>query len=417
MKIIVAHEGKQHSLKTAEALYRENYLFCYITTVYDKPHSLTRLLKNILRGNIKKKCASRRNEQLPDVKIKQYCEFRGLLSLFLHRIPVLNKFAERFDKSLRNSFGIKVAKLAKRNAVDAVIMYDYNSNSCFEWLKEKAPNIKRILDVTIANRLFSYYTYHNDAKLFSDSKILVEEKDVDNAESMVRLREELKLAQYFFVGSSFVKSTLEFSNVKSECIYVIPYGVNVQLFNPKCNNHKTSVNKPLNLIYVGNVCYRKGIHHLLAVVSEFNGDEVDLNIVGSYSEKEDYYIRYKDKTNIHFLGFVTHDTLFEYYQNADIFVLPSLSEGFAQVCLEAMSCGLPVICTKNSGCNVVIKDYQNGFVIDCSNRDELNDKIEWFMHNRPLIPNMGEKARKTALNYTWENYFRKVVDAIKNIIK
>lgn len=50
MKVLVAHEGKQHSFKTAEALFSNDCLPQYITTVYDKPFSLTRFVKCLLRG-------------------------------------------------------------------------------------------------------------------------------------------------------------------------------------------------------------------------------------------------------------------------------------------------------------------------------------------------------------------------------
>ena len=93
------------------------------------------------------------------------------------------------------------------------------------------------------------------------------------------------------------------------------------------------------------------------------------------------YLNYKNCSNIHFRGFVTHDILAQYYKNADVFVLPSLSEGFAQVSLEAMSCGLPVLCTKNSGCNDAVNNYETGIVIEPSNRKQLQDAISWFLLN------------------------------------
>ena len=71
MDIIVAHEGKQHSFRTAEALLQKGYLFKYITTIYDKPFSLTRIVKYLLRGDAKKKCASHRDEALPDDMVLQ----------------------------------------------------------------------------------------------------------------------------------------------------------------------------------------------------------------------------------------------------------------------------------------------------------------------------------------------------------
>ena len=63
------------------------------------------------------------------------------------------------------------------------------------------------------------------------------------------------------------------------------------------------------MIFVGAVCYRKGIHHLLSVVSEYSKDEVILNIVGGFPQNSEYYIKYRDSDNIHFCGFVTHDVL------------------------------------------------------------------------------------------------------------
>ena len=65
---------------------------------------------------------------------------------------------------MHDSFGKEVAKLAIKNNVDAVIMYDTNANQCWKILKEKAPHIKRILDVTIGNRLYLEKIYREDEK-------------------------------------------------------------------------------------------------------------------------------------------------------------------------------------------------------------------------------------------------------------
>ena len=53
----------------------------------------------------------------------------------------------------------------------------------------------------------------------------------------------------------------------------------------------------------------------------------------------------------------------------------------AQVGIEAMVCGLPIICSENSGVNDLIKDGVNGFVIPCGNSKELKDKMQWFINN------------------------------------
>ena len=175
MKIIVAHEGKQHSFRTAEALLQKGYLYRYITTIYDKPYSLTRLVRHLLRGDTKKKCASHRTDALPDEKVLQFCEWKGLLRLFLSKIPALYKHFPHYYDLLHDSFGRQVAEYAIKNNVDAVIMYDTNANECWKILREKAPQIKRILDVSIASRVYTENVYKRDAEYYEDSKILDEE--------------------------------------------------------------------------------------------------------------------------------------------------------------------------------------------------------------------------------------------------
>jgi hypothetical protein len=79
MKIIVAHSGKQYSFQTANALNKYGRLYKYLTTVYDKPFSLTRLLISVLRGKNKRKALSRKNPNLKDNQVKsiyeQYTKF------------------------------------------------------------------------------------------------------------------------------------------------------------------------------------------------------------------------------------------------------------------------------------------------------------------------------------------------------
>lgn len=410
MKIIVAHEGKQHSFKTAEALHSNGYLFKYITTIYDKPYSLTRLVKNILKGNMKKKCASHRTDKLPDNLVLQYYESLALLRLLLSKIPFIYRYFPGFYDLLHDNFGREVAKYAIKHNVDAVVMYDTNANACFRILKEKAPYIKRVLDVTIANRLFTINTYLKDLELYNDSKILEEIEDYSRFEtSKERFQEELELTDIFLVGSVFVKNSLLYSGVEQKKIKILPYGVNLELFTPQ-KIYNTA--NPLKLIFVGSVCYRKGIHHLLSVVSHYSSEDVELDILGDFSTTSDYYKNYDRCKNIHFIGFVNHESLVKAYNEANVFVLPSLSEGFAQVSLEAMSCGLPIICTTNSGCNDAVIDYVNGFVIEPSNRNQLKEKIDWFINNKEKIKEMGQNARKKALNYSWDEYCKGLIKTI-----
>ena len=413
MKIIVAHEGKQHSFRTAEALLQKGYLFKYITTIYDKPHSLTRMVKWLLRGDAKKKCASHRTETLPDDMVVQYCEGIGLLRLFLSKIPFLYKYFPHYYDWLHDSFGKKVAEFAIKNNVDAVIMYDTNANECWKILKERAPQIKRIQDVSIANRLFMKENFIKDMEQTHDASIKEEQIYLWNENNCKRFLEEINDSQYFLIASNVVKRSMMFSGVKEEQMFMAPYGVDCSKFNFV---QKQPLKLPLKLVYVGQVTYRKGIHHLLKVMDRFSENDVELYLAGGYSETTPFVQEYKNRRNIHFLGFVTRDVLASLYQKSDVFVFPTLGEGYGMVILEALSCGVPCIVSDLAGGDDAIIEGYNGFKFKAGDDDDLYNKILWFMNHPEILPEMSLNSRKSVENQTWQSYYDCVVKAVEAIM-
>lgn len=410
MKIIVAHEGKQHSFRTAEALLQKGYLYKYITTIYDKPHSLTRMVKHLLRGDAKKKCASHRTDALPDEKVLQFCEWKGLLRLFLSKIPALYKHFPHYYDWLHDSFGRKVAEYAIRNNVDAVIMYDTNANECWKILKEKAPQIKRIQDVSIANRLFMKENFIKDIERTHDENIKVEQVELWDENNCKRYLEEIRDSEYFLIASNVVKRSMMFCGVREEHMFMAPYGVDFNKFNFV---QKQPLQKPLKLVYVGQVNYRKGIHHLLKVMDSFKEDDVELFLAGGYTETTPFYQQYKDRKNIHFLGFVTRDVLANLYQKCDVFVFPTLGEGYGLVILEALSCGVPCIVSDLAGGDDAIIEGYNGFKFEAGNDKDLRNKIQWFIDNPDNLPEYSLNSRKSVEKQTWQSYYDCVVKAIE----
>lgn len=412
MKIIVAHEGKQHSFRTAEALLQKGYLYKYITTIYDKPHSLTRVVKHLLRGDAKKKCASHRTDAIPDDIIVQYCEGKGLLRLFLSKIPFLYRHFPHYYDRLHDSFGRKVAEYAINNHVDAVIMYDTNANECWKILKKRAPHIKRILDVSIANRLFMKENFIKDMEQTHDQNIKEEQIELWNENNCKRYLEEINDSQYFLIASNVVKRSMIFSGVKEEQMFIAPYGVDCRKFD---FIQKQPLKLPLKLVYVGQVTYRKGIHHLLKVMDRFSDKDVELYLAGGYSEATPFVQEYKNRKNIHFLGFVTSDVLAALYQKSDVFVFPTLGEGYGMVVLEALSCGVPCIVSDLAGGDDAIIDGYNGFKFKAGDDNDLYEKIQCFMANPNKLLEYSMNSRKSVEKQTWQSYFNSVIQAIETI--
>lgn len=415
MKVLLVHPGKQHSFETAKALKDAGILHKYVTTVYDRPNSFTSKFKKLLKGKNLKKANTRNCSFLEDNDVIQIYELWGLFILLISKIPFLSKLYFHLNIALSNHFADKAAQIAIKEHVDAIIVYDGISRKGLEYIKKKAPQIVTIMDVSISMRPFMQTVFEKDMAEYHHSGFYKEEKYLNNKCYMRTIERELKYVDYFFAPSEIVIQSLIYCGVTKEKIIKVPYGVNISLF--KFNLKKIQKTNPLHLIFVGQLSYRKGIHHLLNVVSHFSPDEVQLSLAGSYNHNSLLVNNFLNKPNIHFLGFITRDILSQKLQEADVFVLPSLGEGMAMVILEAMGTGTPVIVSDMSGGNDAVKNKKNGIICKAGSEESLKESIQWYIKNKEKIPEMSIEAHKTALNYTWEHYHKTYGEQIINILK
>lgn len=166
-------------------------------------------------------------------------------------------------------------------------------NKCWQILKEKAPHIKRIMDVSIANRLFMKENFIHDMEQTGDKEIMNEQSDLWIPYFINRYLEEIQLSNYFLVASNMVKRSMMFSGVTEDQIFMAPYGVDSQKFN---YIPKHEIDKPLKLIYVGQISYRKGIHHLLKVIRTFPENSIEIFLAGDYNEKNPLFYNTRNIT-------------------------------------------------------------------------------------------------------------------------
>lgn len=413
-RIIVAHPQKQHSYHLAIALDRKKVLYKYITTVYNKEGSKTSVVKTILEKlnkNYGNKLSKKKEKNLIDSKIKQFCEIRGLIFLFLMHVPILKKIYRKYGEYLNNSFGLKVAKYAIKNKVDAVIMYDTTAYSCFNYLRENAPNIIRILDMSSNNSNGRLKLYKEEIKKNNDTELFKENKHLWDLKFQERNRKELELTDYCLVASSFSYKSVLNCGIKK--IFIVPYGVALDKFKFL---EKNNLEKKLTFVYTGNITYGKGVNYLLKAIKYFSESEVELYLMGGIDKNSILLKEYNKFSNIHFKGFVSQEELIKIYQKADVFIFPSLGEGLSLAGMEAMACGLPLLCSENSGVNDFIEDYKNGIVFKTGSVESITKAINWLLENRNEIKEMSRKAREEILKYSWETYYTNVNCVIEKIL-
>lgn len=406
-KVIVAHPGRQHSFRVASELKENGMLQKYITTVYDKKTSpLMKIIKLFVKGDNLKRVNGRKNLDLSDEDVIQYCEIGGLIEILLARLDKKRNIYNWWQKYNTDCFGKKVAKYAIKNNADVVIMYDTNALSAFSILKKKAPHILRIMDVSAANRVYMKTVYEKDFKCCPKfaKRLMCERKILWNEKAMNRFMKELEVTQFFLAPSNFVKKSLIYSGVKENRIAICPYGAN---FDISYTKKYISESGPIEAVYVGNVTEMKGIFYLLEAAQEIDCNKVHLTVVGAFDNSDNMITPYMK--HISFTGRITHDKVLEILNKSDIFVFPSLGEGLSLSVLEALACGLPCIVTENSGANDAIENGKNGYVVNIQDKEALKEKMLWFFSHREQISQMSINAMKTIEDFNWKNHEKKLI--------
>jgi glycosyltransferase involved in cell wall biosynthesis len=208
------------------------------------------------------------------------------------------------------------------------------------------------------------------------------------------------------VASSFTERSLLDIGVPRSKITVIPYGAPIEYFQPHPKQDKL-----FRVMFAGQVGTRKGVHYLLQAWQELSLPEAELLLVGVNQMPNDWLSKYRDRVRL--TGSVPHSSLNAYYSSANVFVFPSLVEGFGLVLLEAMACGIPIITTPNTGGPDIIIDGIEGFIIPIRDVEALKVKIAWCYSHPQELAKMGIAARKKAEQLTWERYRQKLAMIIK----
>lgn len=227
-----------------------------------------------------------------------------------------------------------------------------------------------------------------------------------------RLLKEIEFADYVTAPSDFAfQSHLE-NGVPWEKILKIPFGGTLPAKGVQGAPRYRNESQKFNAVFVGQVGIRKGVLGLLAAWKKLNLKDADLYLLGYEEEVAKKILnQFRGVPGVHFEGYKDPKP---YYAKADVFIFPSLEEGSALVNYEAMSFGLPIITTFNSGS--VIKDGEDGFLVQVGNTEALSEKIKYFYDRPSEARKMGENARKKIEYYSWERYGDNLVAAYGKVL-
>jgi glycosyltransferase involved in cell wall biosynthesis len=419
MQIVVSHPtGNRNVRAIIEGMFRAQMLAEFNTTLATNPgSSLLRVLPSALQNEL-----LRRTFSLPMYKVRSH-PWRELARVTLPKIG-LKRFAEHEHKfasidavykKLDQATSKRLRRICSREAVRAV--YAYEDGALATFTKAKELGLKCIYDLPIAFWETGRRLMTEEAERLPNWACTLGGGVKDSDEKLERKTREMELADMIVVPGEFVKNSLPgWSSGKT--VLVAPFGspqMIATVGNKKTESVKGNVqNRPLRVLYVGSMGQRKGLGDLFAAMRLLNHPNIELVVMGSLLAPLEFYRR--EYPNFTYEPGRPHEQVLALMKSCDVFCLPSIVEGRALVMQEAMSQGLPLIITPNTGGTDLIEEGKTGFLVPIRSAQAIAAKLCWFLENRSIVPEMGQMAQSHAAKYTWDNYGLTVTTAIKEFL-
>lgn len=224
-------------------------------------------------------------------------------------------------------------------------------------------------------------------------------------------------ARVVIVGSKFEKNLIIKSGVRVKRFEILNIGVDVEEFKDVAANLKSVLNINNNkvILFVGRLTKHKGLDTLIkalpAILTKVP-EALVLAVGPDFGEKEmltKLAAELKVSDRVVFAGSLDRKKLLSAYKSATVFCLPSRSEAFGIVMIEAMAAGLPVVAANNSAMPEIINDTLNGLLFDTENPNDLADKISLLMSDSNLRQKLiSNSAADVAEKYNWQNIVAKL---------
>jgi glycosyltransferase involved in cell wall biosynthesis len=215
------------------------------------------------------------------------------------------------------------------------------------------------------------------------------------------------------VSQASKRDLLGFFEVAEESILVIPNGIDPAMLRDLAVDEVDRIKRRFQLtgrtaLFVGNIKPHKNVERLITAFSKVRKDsgfsDLTLVIVGDeiskYPSLRRAVERHRLRPYVRFFGFVPEATLVSLYRAADVFVFPSLYEGFGLPPLEAMANGTPVVTSKISSLPEVVGDA--AVTVDPYNVDEIAAAIKSTLADQELRARLIERGLKRADRFSWK---------------
>jgi glycosyltransferase involved in cell wall biosynthesis len=390
VQVVVAHPGIQHSHQLAQALHRSGRLSGFWSSVpvrnaADGLRDPWNLFGTRLRG-----VAIPSGLRSHPVRFAATDRIAGkLLAQLIRRQRINHILNLRFDRWVAD-------RIAKSDA-DAVVAYEGSSETTFA--RAKMSGITTILDAASICELSTPIDYEHTKSMPSGTDIL-----------SIKHR-ELLLADFVFSCSKYAANSYIAVGFPKDRVLTLPLGTEVD----HAVRAKVAAEFRTRFVFVGSVRIEKGVDLLLQAFDDpVLAQHATLHIVGAATDRA-LIERAKANGSVRYVGMVERDVIHAEMAKYDCLVLPSRRDGFGMVVAEAMSVGLPVIVSNQTGASCIVEEFpEAGRITDCDVY-KLREALLRAATDKQWLQRASITALTAAQAYSWDAYARNVDRAFVSI--
>lgn len=304
----------------------------------------------------------------------------------------------------------KVAKYITKNKENIDGVYAYEDLALKTFSTAKANNIKCLYDLPIGYWRAMRSLLNEEIEKNPEWAMTLGGFN-DSDKKLQRKDDELRMADKIYVASSFTKKTLEMYPEKLADIEVIPYG-----FPPINTGRKYDgiQDRKIKVLFVGGLSQRKGLSYFFDAIKGLE-DKIEATVVGRGNINECTALK-NALSNVNYIPSLPHDEILKLMSKHDLFIFPSLFEGFGLVITEAMSQGTPVITTDRTCGPDIIHNGVDGWVVEAGNPAPIRQLLERFIETPELLVKVGKEALKTASNRPWSVYEKELAESVNHFL-
>ncbi|MGI9534876.1 MAG: glycosyltransferase family 4 protein [Thermodesulfobacteriota bacterium] len=391
MRIAIAVHGRFHAFDLTRELIKKN-------------HDVL-LLTNYPKFAVEK-------FGIPSRNIKSFLT-HGIISRVVNKIDT-ELIKNKSESYLHKMFGKWVKNKLSNKDFDVIVCWSGIGEETFDRFNHNPENTLLVCRRGSTHINTQYRLLHEEQKRtgFKQEK--------PSSWIISRENKEYDKADVVLVSSQFCKESFLNEGVPENKIELLLHGVNNAVFRPELSIidercKRILSGKPLRVINVGNFSFRKGMYDMKNIVKSLN-KRFEFKFVGPVA-KEAINLKSEIEPFAKFISKQDQSNLIKYYTWADLFVLPTLEEGYPAVLTHASASGIPILTTPNGAGNDIIVDGKNGWIRPARSPDKFIEVLDNCDKDRIKLAQVVKDSYNNYFHRDWSAVAGKFIEICSKRLK